>query len=152
MKSDLLKQIIPKDTKKINILLISDYEKSVSFITIKKLYYYLKTTNSTIVTFFHNTFDKENINNLKNILNKNFDIIIISLTKDNLLNLRIYDFYEKAFNNKSMIFIFGAKSAWKDVKNKYNVRCYERRGVSKTSQQFIRDISLFIARKKKGLT
>jgi len=149
----LLKPIIPRDTNKINILLISDYEKSVSFTTIKNLYYYLKTSNSSIVTCFHDTFDKEIINNLKNILNKQFDIIIISLTKNNLLNLRIYDFYEKAFNNKSMVYIFGAKSAWINIKNKYknNVLCYERRGVSKTSQQFIGDIGIFIIRNKKGL-
>ena len=148
-----MKPIISRDFKKINILLISDYEKSVSFITIKNLNYHLKTSNSSIVTFFHDIFDKEKINILKNILNKKFDLIIISLTKKNLLNLRIYDFYEKAFNNKSMIYIFGAKSAWIDVKNKYknNIMCYERRGVSKTSQQFIGDISIFIIRKKKGL-
>lgn len=148
-----MKKVYPRDANKINVLLISDYEKSASFLTIKNLINYLKISNSSIVTFFHDSFDKEKIENLKNRLNKKFDIIIISLTKNNLLNLMMYDFYEKAFSNKVMIFLFGAKSAWIDVKYKYKnkILCYERKGVSKTSQQFIDDINIFFTHKKKGL-
>jgi len=149
----LLKKKYPRNDKQISVFLISDHEKSRSFRTIKKLIHYLKISNSSIATSFHDVFNKETTEHLKNRLNKQFDVIIISLTKSNLLNLMGYDFFEKVFNGEVIIYIFGAKSAWIDLKLKYKkkILCYERKGVSKTSRQFIEDITDFIIHKQKGL-